>query len=232
MVVMSNLTEALLDFKDRRGSNGISAIEVLNQIANPAYGPITTILNYSVVSDKMKFVEEGAEPFFKAIEKPFTKAEAYDNGGESLVFDCFNDYVLKVSPNQARYVHCDNENILKPVREDYSTQLKIGYGIFPKVEVARPTVLARMKLMGKMLCQGLMITDPSSSNFGYIQKPDKKDKSLVVIDSGAIEPVGLSSLYYAAKLMVKPLYQTVVPIEAQQTFRNLKRTVKHALHQS
>jgi hypothetical protein len=206
-----NLTQAFFSFRHQLGSNGRGADVLLKRFANEA--PTNddaeqAPLSHNLLRARLDFVEEGArECFYKHDIEPMTP-KLLDNGGESLVFDCSNGYVLKIRKGESVPYFKNCPHLLQPLDAEYSQYFDVTFSIFPKIETAELTNAEIYAMQVKTYLSGYRIADPTPCNFGKVRQGNKN--KTVIIDEGAVKPIMHPiDIYRAARDILKPVYNAL-----------------------
>ncbi len=208
----NNLYSALFDFKDRIADTPwrAPANKLICKLATS--GDTKTDFSHDLLAERMSFVESGAQAFLSRQSYEPMQLQALNHGYESLVFDCQNNFVLKIKPGMP-YKNYKAKGILHAPHTDYSQKLNVSYGLWPKVAAAKPcdNDIKRTKYL--LLRQGFYLRDHSPYNFGMI-KDSKGHEDMVIIDDGAVLSFfGAEAWWIIAGDKIKPplgkLYQTM-----------------------
>jgi len=145
-------------------------------------------LSHTLLKNRLTFVQQKADDFFAANALPVMQAQAFDNGKESLVFDCNNGYVLKIKTGKP-FQEVKLSTALQPVETGYSQEFDISYDIFQKAKLKDVSFAKIFAFSIKTLFAGGLIHDPAKVNFGFIYDEHKKNEKMVLIDYGAARHV-------------------------------------------
>lgn len=219
------MSQALFAFKDMVGNGGLSPAK--NNIARLATSVEIKYLGYdcfkashSLLKDRVDFVSYQADKYFEinAIKAP--SYEPLANGGESLVLDCNNGYVLKIQTGKG-YHAPKSDLILEPECKNYSEELNTSFAIYKKVNSYKSNIFDVTKMAFKLAREGIFMTDVNFYNFGYKEKMEKP----ILIDGGAARefksPLDLFSL--GINIFIKPIYREMTFIH--KPWRDLKKTM-------
>ena len=236
---MTNLINAFFDFKGHENPHGYQSDTLLMQMAlHPGDSLVYDEdqrqltaqypLSVATLKKRIDFVEKGTADFFKENDIAEPDIQPLSNGGESLVFNCNNGYVLKMRAGET-YENKRWRNTLKAEKIGYSEELNMTYGIYPIAEPIKATPLQRMGMCAKAVFSGYIVTDPNAYNFGFVHNPKEIDKkTLMVIDEGAVKPIQtLHDIYALAKGLAKPLYDAIPVVH--EPYRMFKKTIKDML---
>lgn len=234
---MSKIIDAVMKFKGRRGSNGAVANTLLHRLAQIDGDSSTNLccqtLSHNILKQRMAFVAQETDAFFA--EKNITEVNPvpFDNGAESLVLDCDNDYVLKIRRGST-YQPVESDYMLQPVQSGYSQELDINYDIFPKIEQDTVKTKQVLDFIINAAKDGYIVRNPNKYNFGFIKDQTGQDNKMIMLDYGALQKGNNGLLgnalfagYACVKALGMPLYQKMPFIHP--LWRGFKSNVKYML---
>lgn len=223
------MQDVVLQFKNMQGSNGYPARKLVQSLALSSDSFYRKDMSHNLFKKRMEFVEQGTNSFFQSIDCDNVDVKPLDNGAESLVFDCNDDYVLKIRRGKP-YIRRNFSKLLQPVQSEYSQELDINYEILPKVQKKGARIDQIMGLIVKSAMSGFIINDPAQFNFGWVKDKQNQKDEMVIIDRGAVYKGQnyVHDMAYAGYSLIKavavPLYINMPFLH--EPWRNFKANIK------
>jgi hypothetical protein len=219
------LSETILAFKSRKGSNDSQADHLLHDLRRDFDGNPHT--HNEFLQTRADYIASCVNDHFGT---PHTIFTPLDNGKESLVIDCNNGHILKLrSGAQFRQSFVPSDILLAPSLQACHSKLKISFEVFPKAEMHPFSKTDTQKMVLKCLRRGYFFYDSVPQNMGMIKK-DGQDHP-IIIDSGAVfnltHPIPYIRVF---KKMASPLYKSMPFIHP--LWHTLKNTTKEILYQN
>lgn len=183
-------------------------------------------LSPTTFKNRINFVEKNVADYFAENKLTQPDFKPLANGGESMVFDCGNGYIMKMRTG-ATYRNPKWKRSLQASNIGYSEELNVTYGIYQQAE--RPekiTLWDRTVMCAKAAVSGYRLSDANPFNFGLVEHTKKAGKKVLkVIDDGAVEPVeSIRDIYYLMRDTLRPIYQEMPFVH--KTWRAFKNGVK------
>lgn len=218
--MVDTLSQAVNEFRGRKGISGWPAQRLVDLLQAQGGNAGATLFD-----ERMRFCEENANSFFAENAIAPMQPTPLDNGGESLVFDCNNGYVLKLKTNSP-YRYFDSPVVLKQEDMGYSQTLHVGYEISKKIETRHISTLENYKVLVQAAFCGLVIPDSSPVNYGVYENDNHK-KKIVVIDSGAVDNLWqLNAVKQFPRSFLIPAYLAMPSIHSYwQLFKDTARKI-------
>lgn len=177
-------------------------------------------VSHTLLKKRANFIASGVSDYFASSGIDVASYEPLANGGESLVLDCSNGYVVKIQTGKG-YQAPKSDLILEAKHKSYSKELNTSFAIFEKVSAYTSNRLEVSKMAIKLACEGIFMTDVNIYNFGYREDKNKP----ILIDAGAARELKYPSDLFALgiNVLVKPVYQNMPFIH--KPWRAFKKTM-------